>query len=156
MTNNQRTAGDERRAWALIEHHANADYDGLDAALRWAADTGRVGELIITVLSAMEQLTARFSELLDRLPDDMAPVVIADDLGEDDLRRAAELIDAHRARDGATVKRIVFEKPSVTALLVGVLSLYSVLEPVTRTPAARDAIRRAALRAAELEAIEGE
>ena len=53
---NPRTAGDERRALALIQHHHGADVDGLNTVLQGAVDTGRIGQLIVTVLDAYEQL----------------------------------------------------------------------------------------------------
>ena len=163
MTHNPRTAGDERRALALIQHHHACDYDGLNTVLREAVDTGRVGQLVVTLLDVYEQLLPllfakpgrdAINEQLSDLASGAvpAPATVAIDLTADDLRRAARLVLAHAGRDGSAVDEILFEQPSITPLIVGVMSLMSVLVPVLNSRTAIDLLREAALRAAGLEA----
>lgn len=159
-----RTAGDERRSLALIQHHCAADIDGLNAVLAEAVNTRRVGQLIVGVLDALEQLTPLLIGDPDVLIEQISAVAggsfesptVAVDLTDEDARRGARLILAHQRRDGAEVDRILFERDSITSVLVAVLSLYSLLVPALNTHTATNMLQRASLHAAQLEAAEGE
>lgn len=165
---NQPTASDERRALALIEHHQRADTDGLNVILLEAVDKHRLWQLIVTVLLAYEGLIpALYTEnqygvdvLVEQVSNiaggSVEPPTVATDLTDADLRAAAVLILEHTVRNGERVQQVAEQHPNVSALICAVMSLYSVLCPALGTHTAEHLLHTAALRAAELEAREGE
>lgn len=168
MTTSFFTAGDERRAESLILHHHAADIDGLNAILVEAVEIGRVWQLLMTVLRVHEQWIPRlFTESdhgVDTLVEQVSniaggsvePPTVATGLTDGDLRAAATVILEDTLRNGERLQQVAEQHPNTSALICGVMSLYAVLVPATNTRAALALLQDAALRAAELEAAEGE
>lgn len=73
----------------------------------------------------------------------------ADRGAQENLRRAAQLIIAGSRRDTAEVDRLLFERQTITRLLLGVMDAYTLMMPTIRTRAGRRVI--AAIMAADLD-----
>ena len=164
MTHNPRTAGDERRALALIQHHHACDYDGLDTVLREAVDTGRVGQLVVTLFwkkrttsaAAVRQAWPRCDQRAALRPGKRCGPGPGDGCDRFDSRRSAPRgttrLGARRPRRQRRSMKSFSSSPPSQKRLWGVMSLMSVLVPVLDFRTAIDLLREAALRAAGLEA----
>lgn len=168
MTARFSTAGDERRAESLILHHHAADTAGLNVILLEAVNKRRIWNLLVTLLRVYEQWVPRlFNEAdhgVDTLVEQVSniaagsvePPAVASDLTDEDLRAAARVLLADAVRDGERLQQVAEQHPNTSALICAVMSLYSVLVPATNTHTALALLQDAALRAAQLEADEGE
>lgn len=149
MTNNPVSAGDCRRAMALISHHAVGDQAGITAIIDEAENADRATQLFIALLDAYRAIVPLLRT--DSSITAMGQCIdITADAGADEqpdwVRAAATVIAAHRDnkpnRLFDAVEEIHQAHGGSGLLFQGVSDIYFHLMPELRAPAGLDALAR--------------
>ncbi len=145
MTDN--TAGDKRRAIALVCHHGNNNIDGVNTILREAGDANRAVELITTLLDAHQDAVPQLVTEVGMACTSDFVLGMANQSGNADMRRAATLI-AHHGNNNIDAMNEIFAEASEqpTELIMSVLSLYTTICPMLYTPMGLRLLQPAAAR----------
>lgn len=143
MTENyadQPNAADARRAAALTIWHRRGNPEGITEIVRTADEVGRPTELLLAVLDLHRTAIAELRSdpgitlmalFVQGIAQHAEQAGIVDGPG-DDVRRSAQLLDAHARNDIAGINRAVREAASDSRgvqLYLGLLNLYEHLLP---------------------------
>lgn len=137
------TAGDCRRALALIGHHTRGFEQGIKAIIAEANAAGRGTNLLMALLDAYQFITPELRTAGSLVALSQWVDMCAKQTTVTDWSRAASITIAHSTNDIDRFNALIIEtnnEDSSGLLVGGILEMYAAILPELYTPAGSDAV----------------